>query len=65
MRDALRRQHCWISLAVGFCCLIAATWMGSVAMLVLFILGCGLLFDGATILWAGASRTGSASDHRQ
>jgi hypothetical protein len=65
MRDALRRSHCWLSLAVGFGCLIVAMWTGPVAMLVLFILGCGLLLDGATLLWAGTSRTGGVSDHRQ
>jgi hypothetical protein len=65
MRDALRRMHWWLSLTAGFGCLIVATWTGPVAMLVLFIVGCGLLFDGVTVLWAGTSRTGGLSDHRQ
>ena len=65
MRDALNRMHCWLSLAVGFGCLIVATWTGPVAMLVLFILGLGLLFDGVTVLWAGSARTGGMPDHRQ
>lgn len=65
MRDTLRRWHCWLSLALGFGCLIAATWTGPIAMLALFIVGCGLLFDGVTILWAGTGRTGGLSDHHQ
>jgi hypothetical protein len=65
MRESLRRMHCWLSLGIGFACLIVALWTGPVAMLVLFIVGCGLLFDGVTALWAGVSRTGGLSDHHQ
>jgi hypothetical protein len=62
---AFRRYHAWLSLSVGFACLLVGTGMGPAVAFALFIVGFGLILDGATILWAGASRTGGMSDHRQ
>jgi hypothetical protein len=65
MRATFRRYHCWLSLAVGFACLLVGREMGPAVAFALFVVGCGLMFDGVTILWAGASRAGGMSDHRQ
>jgi hypothetical protein len=65
MFGALRRLHWQLSLGIGFACLIAALWAGPAVMLVLFIAGLMLMFDGATVLWAQTTRTGGASEHRQ
>jgi hypothetical protein len=65
MRVALRGLHCWLSLAAGFGCLLVAQWTGPAVMLALFIVGCGLMLDGVTVLWARSGSTGGISDHRQ
>ena len=65
MLDTLRRLHCWISLSVGFACLVVGTGMGPAVAFALFVVGFGLILDGVTILWAGANRTGGMPDHRQ
>ena len=65
MLAALRRLHWRLSLGVGFLCLIVAQWTGPAVMLVLFIVGLVLMFDGATALWAQTARAGGLHDHRQ
>ena len=65
MLGAFRRHHCRLSLSVGFACLLVGLGTGPAVAFVLFVVGFGLILDGATILWAGAGRTGGLSDHRQ
>ena len=65
MLDTFRRLHCWLSLSVGFACLLVGTGTGPAVGFALFVVGFGLILDGATILWAGANRTGGMTDHRQ
>ena len=65
MLATLRRLHCWLSLSVGFACLLVGLGTGPAVAFGLFVVGCGLIFDGITILWAGANRTGGMPDHRQ
>ena len=65
MRATLRRLHCWISLALGFACLLVALGMSTAVAYALFVVGSGLIFDGLTVLWARSGSTGGLSDHRQ
>jgi hypothetical protein len=65
MLATLRRLHCWLSLGAGFACWLVALAAGPLVGFALFVIGLGLVFDGATIVWAGAARTGGLPDHRQ
>jgi hypothetical protein len=65
MLATLRRLHSRLSLAVGFACLLVALGMGTAVAYALFVVGCGLIFDGVTIVWARSGSTGGLSDHRQ
>jgi hypothetical protein len=65
MRVALREYHCWVSLALGFACLIVGQWTSSAVGLALFFVAVVLLFDGATLMWARARTGGGLHDHRQ
>ena len=65
MIGTLRRLHCWLSLGVGFACLLVATAAGTAVAFVLFVVALGLILDGVTILWARAGATGGLPDHRQ
>jgi len=46
----------------GFGCLIVALWMSAAIAIVLSIVGAGLMFEGATALFA---RSGDLTEHRQ
>jgi hypothetical protein len=65
MLVTFRRLHRWLSLSVGFACLLVGLGVGPALAFGLFVVGFGLILDGVTILWAGANRTGGMTDHRQ
>ena len=65
MLATFRRLHCWLSLSVGFACLLVGLGMSPAVAFALFVVGLGLFLDGVTILWAGANRSGGMPDHRQ
>jgi hypothetical protein len=58
----LDTKRYWLPIAAGFGCLIAGTLAGAVVAIVLLVVGCGLILDGATALFA---RSGDATEHRQ
>jgi hypothetical protein len=65
MVDALRRLHGRLSLGAGFACLLVALGTGTAVAFALFVIGFGLILDGATLTWARSARSGGLPDHRQ
>jgi|tagenome__1003787_1003787.scaffolds.fasta_scaffold19694565_2 hypothetical protein len=61
----MRAARFLLPLALGFGCLIVALWVGPVVTWILLIVGFGLMFDGATALFARATGGGGLPDHRQ
>jgi Mg2+/citrate symporter len=62
MRSSLRY---WGPLVVGVACLIASKSVSPIVAYVLIVVAFALLLDGATALFARATRTGRLSDNRQ
>lgn len=52
----------WLPIVAGFGCLIVGLWMSAAVALVLLIVAGGLIFDGATALFA---RSGDLTENRQ
>jgi hypothetical protein len=65
MRSVARTARYWGPLLAGFMCLIGVLFAGPVVAWLLLIAAFGLLFDGATAMWARAGSTGSLTDYRQ
>ena len=55
----------WAPFAAGLACLIAADAVSPLIAYVLIVIALALLFDGATALFARATRAGRLTDHRQ
>ena len=52
-------------LVAGLACLVAANAVSPLIAYALSVVALGLLFDGATALFARATRAGRLTDHRQ
>ena len=65
MRAALRSARYWGPLVLGFACVVAATYTGSVVTWILLLAAFALILDGATAMWARAGGSGGMHTHRQ
>ena len=62
IRAARQTIRYWLPITAGFGCLIVALWMSAAVALVLMVVAGGLIFDGATALFA---RSGDLTENRQ
>ena len=62
MRSSLRY---WVPLVAGVACLIVSKAVSPLIAYVLIVVAFALVLDGATALFARATRTGRVSDNRQ
>ncbi len=65
MRAAAGTARYWAPLVAGFACLVGVLFAGPLLAWVLLIVAFGLIFDGATAMWARAGSVGGLTNHRQ
>lgn len=65
MRALIATARYWLPLLAGFLCFVAVSWAGPLVAWLLIFAGFGLIFDGATAMFARAVRTGGLTSHRQ